>query len=284
MVPWKHMVAKPEKFQSIILSRNGGVCTPISVKNNDLCPINEIKVLGVTLDDRLNFKSHVDDTCNRVSRQINSFKWFSKYLKVDRRLSVYKSFIQSNFSYCPVAWLFCGRKNSNKLEKLQECAPRIVFDDFSSSYEFLCERANTLPLFLYRLRFLGIEMYKRIKETYSTYLNNLLCEQTSDYQLRDSGRLIQPKFNTFKFCFKSVRYFGAKLWNVLPVDIKQSESLSISKTRITKWCYSDAAKALEEKMFVLPHFINSTIYLKWCRLYSNFKLGFSLLSACFLPL
>ena len=51
-----HMVANPEKFQSIILSRNGGVCTPISVKNNDLCPTNEIKVLGVTLDDRLNFK------------------------------------------------------------------------------------------------------------------------------------------------------------------------------------------------------------------------------------
>ena len=140
------MVANPEKFQSIILSRNGGVCTPISVKNNDLCPTNEIKVFGVTLDDRLNFKSHVDGICNRASRQINSFKRFSKYLKIDRRLSVYKNFIQSNFSYCPVAWLFCGRKNSNKLEKLQERALRIVFDAFSSSYEFLCERANTLPL------------------------------------------------------------------------------------------------------------------------------------------
>ena len=279
-----HMVANPEKFQSIILSRNGGVCTPISVENNDLCPTNEIKVLGVTLDDRLNFKSHVDDICNRASRQINSFKRFSKYLKIDRRLSVYKSFIQSNFSYSPVAWLFCGRKNSNKLEKLQERALRIVFNDFSSSYEFLCERANTLPLSFYQLRFLGIEMYKCIKKTNPTYLNDLFCEQTSDYQLRDSSRLILPRFNTFKFGFKSFRYFGAKLWNVLPADIKQSESLFIFKTRITKWCYSDAAKALEEKMFWLPHYIISTMYLKWCRVYSNFKLGFSLLSACFLPL
>ena len=134
---------------------------------------------------------------------------FSKYPKVDRRLSVYKSFIQSNFSYCPVAWLFCGRRNSNSLEKLQERALRIVFGDFSSSYEFLCERANTLPLSFYRLRFLGIEMYKCIKETNPTYLNDLSCEQTSDYQLRDSSRLIQPKFNTFKFGFKSIRYFGA---------------------------------------------------------------------------
>ena len=161
-----------------------------------------------------------------------------------------------------MAWLFCGSKNSNKLEKLQERALRLVFDDFSSSYEFLCERANNLPLSFYRVRFLGIEMYKCIKETNPTYLNDLFCEQTSDCQLRDSSRLIQPKFNTFKFGFKSFRYFGAKLWNVLPVDIKQSGSLSIIKTRITKWCHSNAAKALEENMFWLPHYINSTIYLK----------------------
>ena len=77
------LIANPDNFQSIILSRNGGVCTPISVQNNDLCPPNEIKVLGVTLDDRLNFKSHVDDIYNRASRQINSFKRFSKYL-IDR--------------------------------------------------------------------------------------------------------------------------------------------------------------------------------------------------------
>ena len=201
-----------------------------------------------------------------------------------RRLSVYKSFIQSNYSYCPVAWLFCGTKNSNKLEKLQEHALTIVFNDFSSSYEFLCEGANTLPLSFYRLRLLGIEIYKCIKETNPTYLNDLFCEQTSDYQLRDSSRLIQPKFNTFKFSFKSFRYFGAKLWNVLLVDIKQSESQSIFKNRITKRYYSDAAKALEEEMFWLPHYIISTMYLKWCRLYSNFILGFSLWSGCFLPL
>ena len=71
-----HMVANPEKFQSILLSRNGWVCTPISVQNNDLCPTNEIKVLGVTLDDILNLKSHVYDICYRASRKINSFKLF----------------------------------------------------------------------------------------------------------------------------------------------------------------------------------------------------------------
>ena len=121
------------------------------------------------------------------------------HLKIDWRLSVYKSFIQSNFSYYPLAWIFCGRKNSNKLEKLHERALRIVFDDFSTSYEILCERANTLPLSFYRLRFLGIEMYKCVNGFNPAYLNDLFTAQSNDYHLRDSSRLIQPKFNTFKF-------------------------------------------------------------------------------------
>ena len=142
------------------------------------------------------------------------------------------------------------KENSNKLEKLQERAPRIVFDDFSTSYEILCERANTLPLSFYRIRFFGIICVNGFNPT---YLNDLFTAQSNDYHLRDSSRLIQPKFNTFKFGFKSFKYFGAKLWNVLLIDIKRSESLSIFKRSITAWCHSDAAKALERKMFWSIH-------------------------------
>ena len=150
-----------------------------------------------------------------------------------------------------VHWLgsFVEGKNSNKLEKLQERALRIVFDDFSTSYEIMCERANTLPLSFYRLCFLALQMYECVNVFNPTYLNDLFTAQSNDYHLRDSSRLIQPKFNTFKFGFKSFRYFGAKLWNVLPINIKRFESLSIFKRSITAWCHSDAAKALERKIF-----------------------------------
>ena len=60
-----------------MLSRNGEVSIPLSVHNNILYPTDEIKVLGVTLDDSLNFKSHVTDICNRASRQINLIRQLS---------------------------------------------------------------------------------------------------------------------------------------------------------------------------------------------------------------
>ena len=49
-------------------------------------------------------------------------------------------------------------------------------------------------------------------------------------------------------------HLGTKLWNVLPIDINRSESLSIFKRGITAWRHSDASKALERKIFWSIHF------------------------------
>ena len=192
-----------------------------------------------TLDDKLKFNSHVQSLCFRASRQINSFKRIAKYLNVERRLTVLKSFILSNFSYCPVTWIFCGKKNCAKLEKLQERALRIVFNDGHASYETLCESANILPLNVYRVRFLGIEVYKCVNGLNPKYLNDMLVIRPNADRLRDSSRAIQPRFSSVGFGFKSFKYFGAKLWNVLPITVKRSDNLFIFKDRLTEWCHAN---------------------------------------------
>ena len=111
-----NMAANPDKFQAIVMSKRGGEELPLTVMGNDISVTHEIISLGVTLDDKLHFKSHVTTICHRTSRQINSFKRFAKLLTEEKRLMVYKSFILSNFLYCPVTWIFCGKKNSTKLE------------------------------------------------------------------------------------------------------------------------------------------------------------------------
>ena len=233
------MVANPKKFRGLITSRDGKMSIPISVDGNTIISANEINVLGVTLDDKLKFNSHVQSLCFRASRQINSFKRIAKYLNVERRLAVLKSFILSNFSYCPVTWIFCGKKNCAKLEKLQERALRIVFNDGHASYETLCESANILPLNVYRVLFLGIEVYKCVNGLNPKYMNDMLVIRPNADRLRDSSRAIQPRFSSVGFGFKSFKYFGAKLWNVLPITVKRSDNLFIFKDRLTEWCHAN---------------------------------------------
>ena len=63
---------------------------------------------------------HISILCSKASIQINAMKRIGKYLNTDCRIAMYKSFISSNFSYCPVSWMFCGKRNSDKLEKCRK--------------------------------------------------------------------------------------------------------------------------------------------------------------------
>ena len=82
------------------------------------------------------------------------------YLDEKCRMMVYKSFISCNFDHCPVAWVFCGKENLVKLEKLKERALRFVFCGVTASYKDMLERGNFLPLSVYRIRCFGIEVFK----------------------------------------------------------------------------------------------------------------------------
>jgi hypothetical protein len=65
--------------------------------------------------------------------------------------SIFHTFLFSNFNFCPLAWNFCTVKNSKKLEKVQERALRFVYDDYTSSYINLLEKALVPSLQIRRI-------------------------------------------------------------------------------------------------------------------------------------
>ena len=81
-------------------------------------------------------------------------------------------------------------------------------------------------------------MYKCVHGLDPPYLNEFFVSKAIRYNLRDNNRLQQPVFQTVRYGFKSFRYYGSKLWNSLPADVKRSENLYHFKKNITQWCVS----------------------------------------------
>ena len=239
-----YMNANADKFHSMILNRKGNIDTSIYVGDIKLSSEDTVNVLGITLDSKLKFDAHVSILARRASQQINVLKRMSKFLSLDSRHLVYNSFISSNFTYCPVAWMFCGRKNVSKIEKVQERALRFVYDDHVSPYTSLLSRGNFLSLSMFRIYFLAIEVFKCVKQTNPPYLNCLFTKCEVKYNLRDSDLLLQPKFKTFTYGYKSFSYFGAKVWNTLSSNVKSCNTLSAFKRELKKWCLGSEARDL----------------------------------------
>ena len=83
---------------------------------------DHVKVMGVVIDNKLNFSLHVSSICKKASRQLNALARISNYLDVSARRTIYDSFVASNFNYCPLVWHFCGATNNNKIEKYKKGA------------------------------------------------------------------------------------------------------------------------------------------------------------------
>jgi hypothetical protein len=79
--------------------------------------------------------------CIKASRQLNVLKRIGKQLSKLGRLTIYHTYIISNFNYCPVVWHFCG-----KMENVQERALRFIYEDFNSDYDTLLLKSGLLSL------------------------------------------------------------------------------------------------------------------------------------------
>ena len=232
------MEANPKKFQFMVLSPGQTKEVTINLGNN-IClnSVPNVKVLGVLIDDRLQFNEQIRSSCNKAARQLNALARISKHLDFKSRKLIYHSFIESNFTYCPIVWHFCGRENNNKLEKLQERSLRILFDDKCSSYEELLKRAGTTTILVSRLKNMAVEVFKCVTESNTPCLNSLFEVKGPSYSFRDNSKLVQPKRNNVTHGLRSFSYLGSKLWNDLPNHIKNTstDDLNSFKSVLRRW-------------------------------------------------
>ena len=72
----------------------------------------------------------------------------------------YWHFVESQFKYCPLTWMFHSRKSNNKINRIHERALRIVYDDYTSSFEELLNKEESFSVHHSNIQTLAIELYK----------------------------------------------------------------------------------------------------------------------------
>ena len=169
------MKANPEKFQAIAIGKQTKQQNlTFTIDGNKIECESEVKLLGVTIDFQLNFNEHVSNICKKASRQLNVLKRIGTHLTKLGKLTIYYSFIMSNFNYCPLVWHFCGETNNKKIEKIQERALRFIYNEYTSSYEDLLCKSKLPSLKVRRLRTFALEVFKIVNKDCPVYLFDLI--------------------------------------------------------------------------------------------------------------
>ena len=94
-----HMKANPGKCQLLLGTKSPEV---VSIDGIQIKSSTTETLLGITIDSELNYDNHIAAICNKVSRKINALGRIANYVSLEKRRIVMKTFIESQFNYCPL--------------------------------------------------------------------------------------------------------------------------------------------------------------------------------------
>ena len=80
-------------------------------------------------------------------------------MTVKQRRVLMKSFIESQFGYCSLIWMFHGYGLNNKINRLHEGSLRIVYKDNNSSPKDLLKKDNSSTVHHRNIQLLAIELF-----------------------------------------------------------------------------------------------------------------------------
>ena len=131
--------------------------------------------------------------------------------------------------------MFCRRSYNTQINHLHERALRIVYDDNESTFEDPLKKDNSVSIHHKNIQLLGIELYK-VKNNLSTHLmSEIFNLRNIDYYLRSQTDFKQGPVNMVNYGLKSLRYLAPKIWDIIPLEIRNAGSLTEFITNIKSW-------------------------------------------------
>ena len=108
----------------------------------------------------MNFDEHVSKLRKRASQKIHALARISNFMSQDKLRIIMSAFIESQFGYCPLAWMFHSRTLNNRINRLHERALRLVYKDHHLTFGELLRKDNSFCIHHRNLQKLATEMYK----------------------------------------------------------------------------------------------------------------------------
>ena len=112
---------------------------------------------------------------------------------------------------------------------MHECALRVAYNDKSSSFRELLEKDNSVTIHERNIQVLLTEIFTLKSGAALEIMTEIFKFKDHSYDLRKNNYLERRIIKSCKYVSETVSNLGAKLWGILPENIKKAESLQVFK-------------------------------------------------------
>ncbi|MCG8046530.1 MAG: reverse transcriptase domain-containing protein [Candidatus Thiodiazotropha endolucinida] len=208
----------------------------ITIDGHDIENVSQQKLLGLLIDNKLTWSAHIDNICSVVSSKISLLRQLAAYVSTDVLKKFYQGYILPIIDYGSITWAGTSATNLERILKLQKRAARIILHaDFNTPSSTMFTELGWQPVHT-RLKYnKAVFIYKALNGLTPEYITSLLkpVAETHDRHLRSSvnGNLAVPRSRTSLYD-RSFAVTAPRLWNSLPISLRNSPSLGAFKTNL----------------------------------------------------
>ena len=148
-----------------------------------------VELLGINLDKNINFKQHIQNICRKANNKTKALLRIRKFLNLEQAQVLAEAYISSNFRYCPLIWMFSGKKRDNLIVKTHYRTLRAIYDTQTRSYEELQHLSGKKKIHTENLQILMVEVYKRLNNVSPPFTWDYFKQKNTSYHLRNTQLL-----------------------------------------------------------------------------------------------
>ena len=150
----------------------------------------------MNIDSKLSFDAHVSSLCAKAGRKLTALTRLAKFLTTHQRRILIRAFIEYQFNYCRLLWMFHSRKLNKRINKLQERSLRINYGDGTSSFEELLSKDEYVTIHNRNIQALALEMYKVKNNLSPQLIQELFPLNNVQLNTRNVNEFILPRPKT----------------------------------------------------------------------------------------
>ena len=84
----------------------------VSVGPDKIWKYHSVKLLGVSIANELKFDKHVLNIIKKVDSKLSALSRLTKFMTLQKKGTLHKVFVESQFKYCPLTWILHGHKTN----------------------------------------------------------------------------------------------------------------------------------------------------------------------------
>ena len=143
----------------------------------------------------------MDNICRKVFYKLHDLRRMPNFLTVKKSKMLANAFINSQFNYPPLVWMFAGKTSINRICKIHHRTLQEIHNDYQKSYHELLDINKDVNIHKKPLRILALKVFKSITHVNLESMWSYFNENTIPYNLRNGNRFLLPPAKSVKFDF-----------------------------------------------------------------------------------